>query len=342
MTTRKESAGGAGSPPESRYRLDVHHGGAAYEDALAADALTGLTGPVKSLPPKYFYDADGSALFDRITTLPEYYLTRTEERIVKAMASRWMAEIRPAELVELGAGTCAKIRWLMDARNGASAPQRLLFLPFDVDARTMDGAVRGLLRDYAFLAVHGIIGDFQRDLSRVPAPGARRLAVFFGSTLGNLHPNERARVLQDLRGILRSGDCFLLGVDLVKDTGTLEAAYNDSAGVTAAFNRNILAVLNRHLGSDFDQAAYAHEAFYDRERSRIEMHLRPMTPQEVHIPRLGGLTVTVTPDETIWTESSYKFTREGVGEMLSAAGLPLVDWQTDTDGMFAMALARRD
>ncbi len=324
---------------KSHYRLDVHRAGTTFDEALAEDTRAGLTGNVKSLPPKYFYDAEGSALFDRITTLPEYYLTRTEKAIMTGYAPALMAEIQPAELLELGAGTCAKIRWLMNARNGASS-SRLRFLPFDVDEKTVADAVPGLLEDYSFLDVHGVIGDFQGDLHHIPPPRGRRLAVFFGSTIGNLHADERLSLLTDLASILGRGDYFLLGVDLVKDTKTLEAAYNDSAGVTAAFNRNILRVLNRHLGSDFDPTAYAHHAYFNQAASRIEMHLRPSTQQRVSITALG-IDITITPNETIWTESSYKFTRDGVSEMLSRAGLPLVDWRTDPHNMFALALAQK-
>ena len=320
-----------------RYQVDVHLDDDTLARTLAEDVRHGLTASRKLLPPKYFYDPAGSALFERITELPEYYPTRVEREIVLSLAKELMDEVRPDEVVELGAGSCTKIRWLFDARNGSS-PGVLRFLPFDVDEETVYNASQGLIRDYSFLQVHGIIGDFERHLSRIPGPEGHRLVVFFGSTIGNLNATERRVLLMEMRSLLDKGDQLLLGVDLVKDTRVLEAAYNDSAGVTAEFNRNVLRVINRSLNADFRVDAFRHHALFNEEASRIEMHLVPESPQTVHLQDLD-LTVQVSRDETIWTESSYKFTRESVIEMLEDAGLRLQSWHTDPDDFFAVALA---
>jgi len=304
--------------------------------ALAADALRGLTTFPKSLPPKYFYDAVGSALFERITGLPEYYLTRTEEEILAARARELMREVDPRDIVELGAGSGTKVRRLLDARHDARAPLR--YVPVDVDAETMAAAARRLLRDYAALHVHGVVGDFERHLVHVPPAQGRRLVVFLGSTVGNLDPPARHELFIQVRGLLRPGDRVLLGMDLVKERGVIEAAYNDVAGVTREFNRNVLRVVNRGLDGDFRPEAFRHHAFFNEDASRIEMHLVPPARQTVHL-RAIGLTVEVSPHESIWTESSYKFTRASAGAMLAAAGLAPLAWYTDAGERFALALA---
>jgi L-histidine Nalpha-methyltransferase len=318
------------------YVVDVHSDEFTFAKALAADALHGLTSVPKSLPPKYFYDAVGSALFDRITELPEYYLTRAEDAILAARAPELMREISPDDIVELGAGYATKSRRLLDARPDASRPLR--YVPVDVDAGTMATAAERLLRDYAGLEVHGVVGDFERHLVHVPPPRGRRLVVFLGSTIGNLHPPARHELLTQVRGLMRPGDRFLLGIDLVKDRAVIEAAYDDAAGVTADFNRNVLDVLNRVLDGDFRPAAFRHHAFFDAATSRVEMHLVARTRQTARLAALG-LTVDVAAGESIWTESSYKFTRAAVTAMLEDAGLGLAAWYTDADERFALALA---
>ena len=324
---------GAMTPP---YRVDVYIDEFALEKALAADALRGLTASPKWLPPKYFYDRVGSALFERITTLPEYYLTRAEEEILNARAPALMRAIDPRDIVELGAGAARKIGHLLEARNGARAPLR--YVPVDVDRRTMAEAARRLLSDHAALSIHGVVGDFERHLVHVPPAEGRRVVMFLGSTIGNLDPPARLEFLLQVRSLLRPGDRFLLGMDLVKERAVLESAYDDAAGVTREFNRNVLRVVNRALEGDFRPEAFRHHAFFNENEDRIEMHLVPETPQRTHLRRIG-LTVEVSPPESIWTESSYKFTRASAEAMLGAAGFGLETWYTDARERFGLAVA---
>jgi L-histidine N-alpha-methyltransferase len=317
-----------------RFRSDVHVDDAALAAALAADVRRGLTGPVKWLPPKYFYDAAGAALFERITRLPEYYPTRAEHALLQAHAGAILDAARPDEIVELGAGSPAKLRRLLAARDGSGPLRR--YVPVDVDGATLETAARTLLAERGVSEVHAVVGDFERHLGRVPARAGRRLVAFLGSTIGNLEPDARVALLRRVRRLLARDDRLLLGVDLVKSPCTLHAAYDDPGGVTAEFNRNILRVVNRRLGADFDAEAFGHYARWDREASRVEMHLVAPAAHAVRIPALG-LVVPFEEGETIWTESSYKFTRAGVDAMLAAAGLAVTRW--DTDGAFALALA---
>lgn len=301
---------------------------------MAADVRRGLTDHPKSLPPKYFYDAVGSRLFDDITRLPEYYLTRAEEALLATVAPELMQSIRPRDIVELGSGFSAKTLQLFAARDGDQAPLR--YTPVDLDAETVAEAGRRLIGRHPWLEVHAVIGDFERHLAHVPPPRGRRLALFLGSTIGNLDAAQRHGLLTGVRDLLGPDGVFLLGVDLVKDVVTLDAAYNDAAGVTAAFNRNVLQVLNRNLGGDFRPEAFRHHAWYNVAASRIEMHLVAETHQVVHL-RSIDLTVDIDAGESIWTESSYKFTRPSVETMLRDAGLQLVRWITDEQ--FALVVA---
>jgi L-histidine N-alpha-methyltransferase len=316
--------------------LDVRIGPRDRRAALAADVARGLTATPKSLPPKYFYDARGSKLFEAITRLPEYYLTRTEWGLLQAHAPALMQRLQPHEIVEIGAGGDAKTRLLLDARNGYRGPLR--YIPVDVDSRTMARAARALTAAYTFVEVRGLVGDFEHHLGHVPPPSGRRLVAFLGSTIGNLDPPARHDFLREVRRLLGPDDRFLLGVDLVKDPRLLEPAYDDAAGVTRAFNRNILRVVNRALDADFVPEAFRHVAFYNGNASRIEMHLVPETPQSARIRALD-LTVTIVPEESIWTESSYKFTRQGVEAMLEESGLILEHWHTDAENLFALTVA---
>jgi L-histidine N-alpha-methyltransferase len=318
-----------------RYQVDVHLHDAGRRQTLADDVRRGLGGRPRSLPPKYFYDAEGSALFERITGLPEYYLTRVEAGLLDRVAPALMAALAPADLVELGPGSSAKTRRFLDARDGGGP---LRYVPIDVDESGLAAAAARLTADYPFLRVHGVAGDFERHLVHVPPARGRRLVLFLGSTIGNLDPPERHRLLGEVRGLLRAGDRFLLGVDLVKDVATLEAAYNDAAGVTRAFNRNILRVVNRALGGDFRPEAFEHLAFYDAGRARIEMHLVAAAAQVVRLAELD-LTLRFAPGEGIWTESSYKFTPASVRQALEKADLALEAWHTDAESRFALALA---
>ena len=303
---------------------------------LAEDVRRGLTATPKTLPPKYFYDAAGSDLFERITELPEYYLTRAEAGLLHSTTAAVMSIIRPREIVELGAGSATKTRLLLDAACAAGALAR--YLPFDVSSDALRSAGAALTERYPLLEVHGIVGDFERHLEQIPPPDGPRLALLLGSTIGNLEPAFRTTFLSQVRGMLGHGGGFLLGVDLVKDVVALHAAYNDSEGVTAAFNRNVLHVVNRELGADFQPQAYQHHAFYNPVASRIEMHLVPREVQEVRIAALS-LSVEVRPDESIWTESSYKFTQDSTAAILEEAGFELGEWYTDPGRQVGLALA---
>jgi L-histidine N-alpha-methyltransferase len=302
--------------------------------ALERDVRQGLLGEPRALPPKYFYDAAGSALFARITRLPEYYLTRAERAILAAYGPALMRALRPHDVVEIGAGMAVKIRPLLRA---ASTVRR--YVPVDVDEETTTAAAHGLVRAFPSLRVHGLVGDFERDLARVPPPLSRRLAVFLGSTLGNLDAGARRRFLRDVRRLLPPDGRALVGIDLMKDPRVLHAAYDDAAGVTAAFNRNVLRVINRELGADFVPEAFRHEARVNEAAQRVEMHL---VAERAHTVRVGALDLTVrfAAGDGIWTESSYKFTRAGMEAMLAAAGLGLERWLTDPEGRFALVVAR--
>lgn len=319
-----------------RYRADAYTNEADRRRTLEADVRRGLTSVPMSLPPKYFYDATGSKLFEEITELPEYYLTRTEAALLEELAPRLMHALAPQDIVELGAGSATKTRRLLDARNGLR--QSIRYVPIDIDEVTMQATATRLLADYPFLQVRALVGDFERHLEHVPAPTGRRLVLFLGSTIGNLDPPARHRLLTDVRALLDHGDRFLIGLDLVKDVKVLEAAYDDASGVTREFNRNILHVVNREVDADFNPAAFRHVAFFNEAASRVEMHLVPDSAQDVHLRRLG-LTVRVSPDESIWTESCYKFSRGSAQSMLEEAGLRLDAWHTDPDNYFALALA---
>ena len=319
-----------------RYRIDVHADAHARLKAMAADVLQGLSSRPRSLPPKYFYDAAGSRLFDEITRLPEYYLTRVEEALLDTLAPALMRAVAPRDVVELGSGFSWKTRRLLEARNGAP----LRYTPVDVDETTLAASAARLLAADPALDVHAVVGDFERHLPHVPAPAGRRLVLFLGSTIGNLDPPARQALLTQVRGLLRRGDRLLLGMDLVKDRAVLEAAYNDTAGVTAAFNRNILHVVNRSLGADFKPEAFRHHAWYNADAERIEMHLVADRPQTVRIRGIG-LTIRLEASETIWTESSYKFTRLSARAMLAEAGLRLEAWHTDPESRFALTVAAR-
>ena len=319
-----------------RYRIDVHTDERARERRLEEDVRRGLTARPKSLPPKYFYDRAGSLLFERITDLPEYYPTRTESALLAEILPGLIGEFLPDDIVEIGSGSSEKTRRVLDAVTAGGRMVR--YVPLDVDRLTLEASAARLLRDYPGVSVHAVVGDFERDLSRVPAPTGRRLAMFLGSTIGNLDEPAQRRLLADLRALLPDpGDRLLLGVDLVKDVKILHAAYDDSAGVTRDFNRNILRVVNQGVDGDFDPEAFRHRAFYNETAARIEMHLVPDAAQTVRLRRLG-LTIRFRPGEGIWTESSYKFTRPGVEAMLGDVGLGLARWHVDPANYFALAL----
>lgn len=303
--------------------------------SLAEEVRDGLSRELKELPPKYFYDERGSRLFDTITTLPEYYPTRCEREILNRRAPEIVAETGAGELVELGSGTASKTRALLYAMAGAGTLRR--YVPFDVDPSVVEACAEELTELYPGLAVHGVVGDFGRDLDRIPA-GNGRLFAFLGGTIGNLYPDERAEFLARVAGLMTSDDRLLIGTDLVKDRAVLEAAYNDSAGVTAEFNRNVLRVLNESLDADFDPAAFEHVAFFDEANSWIEMRLRAKGAQTVRIEG-AELEITFEDGEELRTEISAKFTRDAVDRELSAAGMRLDDFHTDDRGLFGLAVA---
>jgi L-histidine Nalpha-methyltransferase len=313
----------------------VHTVGRSARDELVADVRAGLGERPRRLPSRWFYDEEGSRLFDLITELPEYYQTRTETGILRTHAAQIARLTRPEALVELGAGSCTKTRLLIEACREVGTLRS--FTPFDVSETVVHRTARQLVDEYAGLTVYGMVGDFSSHLGCIPRLGSR-LVAFLGSTIGNLEVDERARFLDEVRALLEPGDAFLCGVDLVKHHGDLVAAYDDSAGVTAAFNRNVLVVVNRELAADFDPTAFDHVALYDPRLDRIEMHLRSTRSQRVAI-REAAMHVDFDAGETVRTEISAKFTRATVEGCLRDASMRLAAWFTDPAQRFALALA---
>lgn len=304
---------------------------------MADEVRRALAATPPSLPSKYFYDDRGSALFEAITRLPEYYQTRTEEALLETIADAVIARTRPAEIVELGSGAGRKIRLLLDATERAGRASSLTM--FDINEQVVSDSVQRLARRYPALDVRGVVGDFTEDLAAL-GPGGGRLGVFFAGTIGNLHPGDVPPFLSRMSLQLAPGDAFLVGVDLVKDPARLEAAYNDSAGVTAEFNLNILRHVNHALEADFDIARFEHVAFYDAERAWIEMRLRARSPSHVRIPRAGVERIFRRGDE-IRTEISCKYSGSTFRALLGGTGLALEAWFTDPERLFALALLRR-
>ncbi|HEX6312657.1 MAG TPA: L-histidine N(alpha)-methyltransferase [Acidimicrobiia bacterium] len=326
------------SSTSPHLRVDVHLGPDDLRDALEHDARAGLTARPKDLPPKWFYDERGCDLFEEITRLPEYYPTRAERAILAAHAPD-IARITGADtLVELGSGTSEKTRLLLHALADAGTLRR--FVPFDVSEPTLRTAAVSIEREYPGVEVHAVVGDFERHLGKLPrgGDGGRRVVAFLGGTIGNLVPAARATFLGEVAAGLGDGDALLLGTDLVKDPGRLEAAYDDAAGVTAAFNRNVLSVLNRELGADFVPERFEHVACWCADEEWIEMRLRSTGAQTARVRDLD-LEVDFAPDEEMRTEISAKFRREPVAAELAAAGLALAEWWTDPAGDFALSLA---
>ena len=304
-------------------------------DSLRADARAGLTATPKVLPPKWFYDERGSELFDKITLLDEYYPTRAERSILRAVAGEIAAQTRARTLAELGSGSADKTRLLLDALRAAGSLRS--YVQVDVSEAALVAASPGLLASYPGLELHAVVSDFEEQLG-LPAGGSPKLVAFLGGTIGNLLPEQRAAFLASVRSRLSDGDALLLGTDLVKDPAVLVAAYDDDAGVTAAFNKNILSVLNASLGARFDLDAFEHVALWDPDREWIEMRLRSMYGQEVEVPALG-LTVSFAEGEEMRTEISAKFRRAGVEAELAAAGLAMRSWWTDPEGRFGLSLS---
>jgi L-histidine N-alpha-methyltransferase len=312
----------------------------ADERSLANDVLDGLTRPFKEIPPKHFYDARGSELFERICEQPEYYPTRAERQILHARAGEVIARTGAGELVELGSGSAEKARILLEAMSGAGTLRR--YVPLDVSEQVVADAALTLVQEYPQLRVHGVIGDFERHLERVPdhEPQTRRLVALLGGTIGNFPPGTRRRLLRQIASLLGADDRLLLGTDLVKDPEMIEAAYNDAEGVTAEFNRNVLAVINRRLQADFPLECFEHVAFFDRRHEWVEMRLRARRPCSVLIDALA-LRVEFAAGEELRTEISAKFTRQRIDDDLAAAGLQRECLYTDGARRFAVTLARR-
>jgi L-histidine N-alpha-methyltransferase len=293
--------------------------------------------PLPELPCKYFYDDRGSRLFEEITRLPEYYQTRTESALLEAHAARIVEAVDPRELAELGSGAGRKIRFFLDAMQARGSLERVSLL--EINEGYLRDSVERLQSDYPGARVRGIAGDFVHDLPAL-GPGGGRLLLFLAGTAGNLHPDDLPTFFRAAASVLAPGDGFLVGIDLVKDPLRLHAAYNDAAGVTAEFNRNILSVMNDRLGADFDPSAFDHVAFYDEGRQWIEMRLRARRPMEVRV-RAAGVCLSLGAGDEIRTELSCKYTRESLSSRLTGTGLDLESWLTDPEGLFASALLRR-
>jgi L-histidine N-alpha-methyltransferase len=297
---------------------------------ILAEVRAGMDRPQKELPPKFFYDERGSELFEAITRLPEYYLTRAEAALLARYMPEWMADLRPAALVELGAGSAVKTRLVLDAMHGAE-----VYVPVDVSADFLDATARRVRGAYPELEVRPVAADFTAGVPLPPLPPPV-LHALLGSTIGNFAPPEAVALVSATRQRMGRRDRFLMGVDLRKDPARIEAAYNDAAGVTAEFNRNMLRVVNALTGADFDAEAFEHRAFYDRAAHRIEMHLVPARAQTVTVPGAGRWTVAA--GESIRTEISCKHDRASVEAMFAAAGLRVERWAADEEGLFAIVL----
>ncbi len=307
------------------------------ERTLADDVRRGLTRPFKELPPKHFYDARGSELFEQICQLPEYYPTRTERQILEQRAGEIAGHTEAVELVELGSGSAEKARILLDAMAETGSLRR--YVPLDVSEQALRQAAAQLVAEYPGLHVDAVVGDFERHLESIPArDGGPRIVALLGGTVGNFPPQARRRLLSQIRHLLGPEDRLLLGADLLKDTATLQAAYDDSAGLTAEFNRNVLHVINRDLAADFDPDQFEHVALFDPVNEWVEMRLRAREAQTVRVGQLG-LQVAFSAGEEVRTEISAKFSRQRLQEDFQTAGLRLERWYTDLEQLFSLSLA---
>jgi L-histidine Nalpha-methyltransferase len=304
---------------------------------MAADVRAGLTCPFKEVSPRYFYDERGSQLFEQITRLPEYYPTRCERAILEARSAEIVAAAEPRSLIELGSGSARKTRVLLDAMAAAGCLET--YCPVDISEEITRETAGRIADEYPGVEVHGVVCDFELDLERIPV-GAPRTIALLGGTIGNFEPQQRAGFLRRVANLLGPEDRFLLGTDLVKDRETLEAAYDDSQGVTAAFNKNVLAVINRELGADFDLDAFEHCAYWDPDNLWMDIRLRSLARQVVNVSALD-LLVGFERGEEMRTEISTKFARPGLEGIYAEAGLEMVEWWTDREGLFALSLAKR-
>jgi L-histidine N-alpha-methyltransferase len=320
----------------AQVEIEVHLPEGGTLAGLAEDVREGLLCPFKELPPKYFYDERGSELFERITELPEYYPTRVERSILEREAPAIVAAASPNTLIELGSGAAAKTRWLLDAMRDAGTLET--YVPVDISEEITRRVADELVAEYEGLRVHGVVCDYETHLERVPREEGGLIA-FLGGTVGNFRPGPRRSFLARIATLMYPGDRFLLGTDLVKDTEVLEAAYNDSAGITAEFNKNVLNVLNRELDADFDLDNFEHVAFFDPENEWIDIRLRSLAEQFIDLRKLDMRTHFARSEE-MRTEISTKFTRERLEVSYADAGLELVEWWTDPDELFALSLAQ--
>ena len=327
-------------PPQpdrtSRITVEVHLGKVDRRETFDELAAALAESP-RRLPSRYFYDDYGSRLFEQICELPEYYQTRTEGALLRQSADRIVELTGADELVELGSGAATKTRVLLDAMQRAGLLH--LYVPFDVSEGILRRTAAELIDEYPDLRVHGVVGNFLEHIEELPA-GGRRLVIFLGGTIGNLTPQRAGELLTEIHQAMSPGDAFLLGTDLIKDPARIEAAYNDSAGVTAKFNRNILRVVNRIAGGDFDPARFRHRAFYDRALHRIEMRLISEQHQTVRLSELDT-SFTLAAGEELLTEISTKYDQRLAAQLLSGAGFRPVEWFTDAEGLFGLSLAAR-
>jgi L-histidine Nalpha-methyltransferase len=319
-----------------QIEIEVHLPEGGAWAGMAEDVREGLSSPFKELPPKYFYDERGSALFEAITELPEYYPTRAERSILDARAAAIVAAARPTTLIELGSGAAAKTRCLLDAMLAADSLET--YVPVDISEEITRRVADELVAEYDRLRVHGVVCDYETHLERVPREEGALIA-FLGGTIGNFRPGPRRSFLARIATLMYPGDRFLLGTDLVKDREVLEAAYNDAAGVTAEFNKNVLYVLNRELEADLDPKQFEHVAFWDADNEWMDIRLRSLAEQFSDVRALD-MRVHFSRNEEIRTEVSTKFTHERLESSYAAAGLELTDWWTDPDELFALSLAR--
>jgi L-histidine N-alpha-methyltransferase len=302
---------------------------------LARDVREGLSQPQKILPPKYFYDEHGSRLYDRICQVPEYYPARTETALLQETAGAIIEQVRPDTILELGSGTSHKTTHLLNACEATSC--HASYLPLDVCEEMLIDAGNRLLDQYDWLKIKALVGDYSTGFEHLPDGDGARLYVFLGGTLGNLTEAEALEFLGRLRVMMGREDYLLLGVDRVKDRDVLHAAYNDTQGLTAAFNRNVLNVINRELGGHFDLDRFEHRAFFNEQKSQIEMHLHSMISHSVRIDALD-MEVQFDRGESIHTEISRKFTPEALSNLTAAAGLAVVDHFEPSNGYFSLAL----
>ena len=301
---------------------------------MLAEVAEGLSAPQKELSPKYFYDQRGSELFEAITRLPEYYPTRTERALLEGWMPELMVQLGTRTLIELGAGNAEKSRIILDAMRAAGSAE--LYVPIDVSASFLSQTAARLRLEYPGLRVEPAVADISEELNLPALMPRPALFAFLGSTIGNFYPPAAIRLLGRVRAAMTPADRFLMGVDLRKDIARIEAAYNDSQGITAEFNRNMLLVLNHELGADFDPSAFDHLAFYETVAHRVEMHLVSTREQRVTIPGLGQ--IALARGESIRTEISSKYDRASVAELFDAAGLRIEAWPTDPHTPFGLVV----